>query len=134
MPERPTRRALLSLSLTLPLARAQKNKQEKGPEVELLEAAAHLEDRRILVDGRVRNAAARPVRELNLILEVLDSDRRVLTKQHGPIGESVLEPGGEAPFHTQIHYHARAVFVRISFEDGGGRELTSDSPEPFPIE
>lgn len=112
----------------------QKKKDNKGPEIELLEATAHVEDSRVNVDGRVKNVSERPVRKLNVVYEVLDGDRNVLTKQQGTIDAAVLDPGEEASFQSQMQYHARAVSFRLSFEDGGGRELRAEKTGPFPIE
>ena len=115
--------------------RAQKkNAEKKGPDVELLEATAQLEDRRVNIDGRVRNTGGKPIRKLNFILEILDSDRKVLTRQQGKFDEEVLDPGDEAIFRAQIAWHARAESFRVEFEDGSGRELTAANTGPFSIE
>jgi ribosomal protein S4E len=130
-----TRRTLLAALTAVPLLRAQKkNTQKKGPDVELVEATAHVEERRVNVDGRVRNTSERPIRKLNFILEMLDSDRRVLTRQQGRIDEDTLDPGDEAMFRAQMAWHARAVAFRVEFEDGGGRELMAQNTGPFHIE
>ena len=130
-----TRRTLLATIALLPLLRAQKkNAEKKGPEVHLIEATAQVEDRRVNIDGRVRNSGERPIRKLNFILEMLDSDRKVLTRQQGRIDEDTLDPGDEAIFRAQVAWHARAVSFRLEFEDGGGRELLAENAGPFAIE
>ena len=130
-----TRRTLLASVAVLPSLFAQKkNAEKKGPEVHLLEATAQVEEQRINIDGRVRNTGEKPIRKLNFILEMLDSDRKVLTRQQGRIDEDVLDPGDEALFRAQIAWHARAVSFRLEFEDGGGRELMAANTGPFPIE
>ena len=130
-----TRRTLVASIAVLPSLRAQKkNAEKKGPEVHLVEATAQLEDRRVNIDGRVRNTSEKPIRKLNFILEMLDSDRKVLTRQQGRIDEDTLGPGDEAVFRAQIAWHARAVSFRLEFEDGGGRELIAENTGPFAIE
>ena len=130
-----TRRCALVSFALLPLLRAQKkNAEKKPPEVHLVEATAQVEDRRINIDGRVRNTGEKPIRKLNFILEMLDSDSKVLTRQQGRIDEDTLDPGDEAIFRAQIAWHARAVWFRVEFEDGGGRELMAANTGPFAIE
>jgi hypothetical protein len=128
-------RRVLSVVVTAPLAAAQKrNAQNKGTEVELLEISAHVEEKRVNIDGRITNPGDRPIRKLNVIFEILDSDNNVLTRQQGPVEEPVLEPGAESAFQMQIQYHARAVRFRVLAEDGSGRELRLGNAGPFPIE
>jgi hypothetical protein len=86
------------------------------------------------LDGRVKNVSDKPIRRLTIIYELLDPDKRVLTKQHGPIDQEQLEPGEEARFEVQMASHARAVSFRLWFEDGGARELRTEKTGPFPIE
>jgi hypothetical protein len=130
-----TRRVFLAAAAAGPLVRAQKkNAQNKGPEVEVLEISAHVESGRVAIDGRLKNTAERPIRKLNVIFEVLDSDGKVLTRQQGPIDEPVLEAGDEAALQMQMHYHARAVNFRVLAEDGSGRELRLANAGPFAIE
>ena len=132
---RMTRRTLLaSVAMLSPLVAQKKNAEKKSPEVHLLEATAQVEDQRINIDGRVRNTGEKPIRKLNFIFEMLDSDRKVLTRQQGQIDEDVLDPGDEAVFRAQIAWHARAVWFRVEFEDGGGRELMAANTGPFVIE
>jgi hypothetical protein len=132
-----TRRLWLALAAVPIAAVAQKKKPAyKGPEVELLSASATLEDGRLMLDGRLRNSGERPIQRLTVIWEILDSDRRVLTRQQGPVEPVELAPGEECEMQAQIAYHARAISFRVSFEDGSGRELRSDEKKngPFNIE
>jgi hypothetical protein len=136
---RVNRRSFVSASvLTLLLCatglQAAKKSKSKGPEIVLLDCLGKIEDGVFVVDGHLRNTAEKPVRKLTVVYEVLDSDKNVLTRQKGEINEDELEPGQEAGFHAQMAYHARAISFRLSFEDGGERELRSEKTGPFPIE
>ena len=111
-----------------------KNAQNKGPEAEVLQFSARVEEKRVNIDGAIKNAGERPIRKLRIIFEVLDSDNRVLTRQQGPLDEPFLESGDEAAFQIQMHYHARAVSVRVAAEDGSGKELRLANAGPFVIE
>lgn len=111
-----------------------KKSQAKGPEVILVDATAKVEDGRVVVDGHVRNVTEKPIRKLTVVYELLDSDRKVLTRQKGAIDEEFLDPGDEAPFSAQMHYHARGVFYRFEFEDGSEKELRAEKTGPFPLE
>jgi hypothetical protein len=130
-----TRRTAIAFVSALPLGYGQKkNTRPKGPDVELIEAVARLEDSRVNIDVRVRNTSDRPIQKLTVILEVLDPSNNVLTKQQGTIEESVLEPGDEGRFHAQIAWHARTHAFRLGFEDGAGRDLRAENTGPFPVE
>jgi hypothetical protein len=131
-----TRRFVLLSLASVPLCFAQKKKpaQDKGPEVELLEASAHVEDSRLNMDGRLRNVGERPIRKLRIYSEILDSDKKVLTRQQGDLGMEEFEPGEESRFEAQMAYHARAIWFRLEFEDAGGRELRAEKTGPFQIE
>lgn len=130
-----TRRTVIAVLTASGIATAEKKAAApKGPEVELLEAAARVEDSRVNIDGRVKNTSDRPIRKLNVIFELLDPSNNVLTKQQGPIEEPVLEPRGEGSFHAQIAWHARGHAFRVSFEDGSGRDLRAENTGPFAIE
>lgn len=130
-----TRRTVIAAFGACSLTYAQKKSgQAKGPEIECLEAVARLENRRVMIDGRVRNASERPIKKLMVIFEMLDPSSNVLTKQQGPIEEPMLEPGEEGSFHVQIAWHARGHAFRLSFEDGSGRELRGENTGPFVIE
>jgi hypothetical protein len=113
---------------------AAKKSQSKGPEVELLDSTAKVEDARVVMDGHVRNVTEKPIRKLTVIYEILDSDRKVLTRQKGAIDQEVLDPGEDAPFSSQMQYHARGVFYRFEFEDGSEKELRADKTGPFPLD
>ena len=125
------RRSALLTVWTGSLLFAQK---QKPPEVEILEASARVEDGKVIVDCRVKNVSDKPIRRLTLILEVLDTANRVLTKQQGGIDAPVLEPGEDSLFQAQLAYHARTHAWRVAFEDGSGRDLRAEGAGPFPIE
>jgi len=127
------RTLLFSLGCLSPLAGAKKS-QAKGPEVILVDATAKVEDARVNLDGHVRNVTDKPIRRLTVVYELLDSDRKVLTRQKGSIDDESLDPGDEAPFSAQMHYHARGVFYRLEFEDGSEKELRAEKTGPFPLE
>lgn len=117
-----------------PLFAAKKKSQSKEPEVELLDATAKVEDARVIVDGHVRNVSDKPIRRLNVIYEILDSDKKVLTRQKGAIDQETLDAGEDAPFAAQMQYHARAVYYRFEFEDGSEKELRAEKTGPFPLD
>jgi hypothetical protein len=133
---RMTRRTVIAALAAISLASAQKKSAQspKGPDIELIEAAAQVEGSRVNIDGRVKNSSERPIKKMIVIFEMLDPSNNVLTKQQGPIEEAVLEPGDEGNFHAQIAWHARAHAFRVSFEDGSGRDLRAEKTGPFPIE
>jgi hypothetical protein len=118
-----------------PASFSQKKKQKlRDAEIEVYDVAVRHEQDRMTIDARVRNTGEKPARNLTIFYEVLDSDRSVLTRQKGGIDEAELEPRQEAEVHAQMHFHARAVYVRLEFEDGSGRNLKAANVGPFTIE
>ncbi len=128
------RSAFILLLAAASFAWPQKKKELKEAEIEVIDPAVRHEEGRITVDGKLKNTGEKPARKLFVFYEVLDSDRNVLTRQKGGIDEPELEPGDEAEIHAQMHFHARAVQVRLTFEDGAGRELRGINAGPFTIE
>jgi hypothetical protein len=128
------RRTLLCTLGCLPPLIAAKKSQAKGPEVVLVDVTAKVEDARVMLDGHVRNVTDKPIRKLTVVYEILDSDKKVLTRQKGSIDEEMLDPGDEAAFSAQMQYHARGVFYRFEFEDGSEKELRAEKTGPFPLE
>jgi hypothetical protein len=125
---------VLILALT-PALIAQKSKQQlKNPEIQVTEAAVRREEGRITIDVRLKNTGEKPARDLRIFYEVLDPDRRVLTRQTGGIEQKDLDPEAEAEVQAQMHFHARAVSIRLEFEDGAGRNLKATNTGPFVIE
>ena len=122
------------LALT-PALIAQKSKQQlKDPEIQVIEIAVRRDEGRITIDATLKNTGDKPARDLRIFYEILDSDRRVLTRQMGGIEQKDLDPEDETEVQAQMHFHARAVSVRLEFEDGSGRNLKATNTGPFVIE
>lgn len=124
---------LFALAILL-CAADKKGKQPKGPEIELLDATCHRTEDRVLLDGRIRNTAERPLTKVQMIFRFMAPGRQVIATKNGPIEEVLIEPGEEAEFHMQVPAPARAVEFDVGAEDGSGRELRFDRTGPFPIE
>jgi hypothetical protein len=125
--------AVVAVLLCLPSV-AQQRPKKPEPAIEMIEAAARREESKLTIDGRLKNTGDRATKKLVIIFEVLDGDKKVLTRQTGGIDADDLEAGAEAEFHNQMHFHARAVFVRFEFEEGNGREIRAANTGPFAIE
>jgi hypothetical protein len=125
---------ILALALAAAAFPQKKNPQLREAEIEVIDAAARHEEGRITFDATLKNTGEKPARKLTVFYEVLDSDRNVLTRQKGGIDMHQLEPGDSTEVHAQMHYHARAIRLRLTFEDGSGRELRGVNAGPFTIE
>jgi hypothetical protein len=125
--------ALFALAILL-CAADKKGKQSKGPEVELIDVTCHRSEDRVLLDGRIRNAAERPLSKVQVIFRFMAPGNQVVATNNGPLEQERIEPGEEAEFHMQVPAPARAVEFDVSAEDGSGRELRFDRKGPFPIE
>jgi hypothetical protein len=124
---------LLILAAT-PLAFSQKKAQPKPAVIEVVEVAAHRDPTQLNIDSKLKNTGERIANELVVIVDVLDSDKRTLTTQTGGSEPASLEPGQEGEFHAQMPLPPRAVYVRFSFEETGGRYLKATNTGPFAIE
>jgi hypothetical protein len=122
------------LALAAPAVFAQKKQKLREAEIEVIDPAVHREENRITVDASLKNIGEKPARNLVVFYEVLDSDKNVLTRQKGSIEEKELAPGDQAGVSAQMAFHARAVFLRLTFEDAAGRELRGINAGPFAIE
>jgi hypothetical protein len=117
------------------LAQGQNKKpQLKEAEIQVFEPVVRRDDNLITIDAMLRNVGEKPARKLAVIYEVLDSDKNVLTRQKGDIEGRDLDPGEDADVNSQMAFHARAVQVRLSFEDGSGRDLRGINAGPYTIE
>ena len=117
-----------------PLAFSQKKAQPKPAAIEIVEVTAHRDPTQLNIDSKVKNTGERIANEIVVIVDVLDSDKRTLTTQTGGSEPASLEPGQEGEFHAQMPLPPRAVYVRFSFEETGGRYLKATNTGPFAIE
>ncbi|HUS06822.1 MAG TPA: FxLYD domain-containing protein [Bryobacteraceae bacterium] len=122
------------LWLACSVAAPAQKKQPKPPEVELLQAAAHRDAGNINIDGKVKNTGDKPIKNLAVLYDFLDSDNHVLTSVKGEVEESVVAPGEEVEFHAQVKEPPRATSFQVNFEDGGGKYLRPAKIEVLPIE
>ncbi|HVX67304.1 MAG TPA: hypothetical protein VHA11_11910 [Bryobacteraceae bacterium] len=132
-----TRRAVLSLAPALALAAGKKKSEKRRPgRVGLLELSVHRisDEKRIEVDGRLRNDGDKPLQGLALVLHFLGADEDQVTQLRGRIDNEVLDAGDEAEFHWQLGDHPRAVEVRVTGADSQGFEVDVDRPGPYPVE
>lgn len=129
------RTLLLLLLATVPSAfPAKKAQPPKPPAIAVGEASAHRDQDHLNIDGRLKNTGERPAADIVILVDVLDSDKRPLTTQKGASEPASLDPGQEGEFHAQMSLPPRAVFFRLSFEDGATREIKATNTGPFAIE
>jgi hypothetical protein len=132
-----TRRAVLSLAPALALAAGKKKSDKrKSGSIGLLELSVRrlTDERRIEVDGRLRNAGDKPLEGLSLVLHFLGADEDQVTQLRGKIDNEVLDAGEETEFHWQLGDHPRAVEVRVTGADSQGFEIAVDKPGPYAVE
>ncbi|MCC7176367.1 MAG: hypothetical protein IT159_14340 [Bryobacterales bacterium] len=110
-----------------------KRKKQSGLLAEVRELKAGRAGGRITIDGVVRNAGTRPLAKLVLFFELLDADRKMISRRRGGVDEAVLEPGDESAFHFYLADQARAVEVAVAAEQRG-METEVAKPGPYPIE
>ncbi len=111
-----------------------KGKSPKPPDVTVEEAICRRFEGDVLLDGRVRITAERPVAKLRLLFDFLGADRQLLQTKRTELEDGVLRPGEESEFHLRVADPVRAVLISIRAEDGSGRELNVARAGPYPIE
>jgi hypothetical protein len=116
------------------LPATKKAQQPKPPAIAVLETAAHRDQDRLNIDARIKNTGERQATDIVIIVDVLDSDKNPLTTQKGSSDPESLDPGQEGEFHAQLPLPPRAVFIRLSFEDGGARDIKATNTGPFAID
>ncbi len=125
--------ALLLLSAPLLSVGQPRRKESNVLRLEVVEVKAAREAGRITLDGEVRNTGNRPLTKVVLVFDLLDADRKTISRRRGPIDEAVLDPGDSSAFHFYVPEQARAVEVRVGAEQRG-LEMEVAKPGPFPIE
>jgi hypothetical protein len=110
------------------------DKKPKPPEIEVLEASAHRGERKVSLEGRVRNTGEKPIKKLMLLFNFMAPGKQVITTQKGEIDEELLGKGQEASFHMELNDPPRSVEFSIDASDAGSRSLRVGNPGPFPIE
>jgi hypothetical protein len=129
------RTLLLLVLAAVPAAYPQKKAPQPKPAfIEVVEVAAHRDPTQLNIDGKLKNTGERTANELIIMVDVLDSDKRTLTTQKGGSDPASIEPGEEGEFHAQMALPPRAVYIRLSFEEPGGRYLKANNTGPFTIE
>jgi hypothetical protein len=108
--------------------------QLKPPALEVREAGARRDQGLLAIDATLKNTGERTAEDLVIIVDVLDSDKRAITTQKGASDPESIEPGENGGFHAQMRLPPRAVYIRLSFEDGDGREIKATNVGPFAID
>jgi hypothetical protein len=126
---------LLLLAAAVPLAWTQKKApQPKPAAIEVVTVNAHRDGDLLAIDGELKNTGERPAANLVIIVDVLNADKQAVTTQKGGSEPATVDPGEEGEFHAQMALPPKAVYVRLSFQDGAGRDLKSTNTGPFTIE
>lgn len=125
---------VLLLAWGLAAAPQEQGKREGAPRLEILELSAARAENRLTVDGRVRNVWDRPLSKIVLIVELLDSDRKLIGQRRGALEEDLLEPGQETAFHFYVPLQPRSIQVRLAAEAARVTYVQVINPGPYPIE
>jgi len=128
------RRIIISMLAILPLLLGQpQRKPRRTAKIEVVEIRAGRERKQITFDGKIRNSGTEPLGRLILLFDLLDADRKTISRRRGPIDQEILGPGEESEFHFYVPDHARAVEVQIAAEQRG-MEIDVEKAGPYPID
>jgi hypothetical protein len=124
--------AFLALaSLFLPAAG---QRRPKPPEITVMEAKARRPEGKILMDGRVRVTAEKPVRGVVVVFDLVAPEGGVVASEKAELDDANVAPGEERAFHSETSDNARAVRFQIRVFDAHEKELRVGNAGPFPIE
>ena len=68
-----------------------------------------------------------------MLFDLLDADRKTISRRRGPVDQEILGPGEESEFHFYVPDHARAVEVQVAAEQRG-MEIDVEKAGPYPID
>jgi hypothetical protein len=126
---------LVLLAAAVSLVWSQKKApQPKPAAIQVVTVNAQRDGDLLAIDGQLKNAGERPAANLVIIVDVLNADKQAITTQKGKSEPATVDPGEDGEFHAQMALPAKAVYIRLSFEDGSGRDLKSTNTGPFTIE
>lgn len=127
------RRSFLLLMLaSLCAAMQKKGKRPKPLDVRILEASCYRTEDIATIDGKLVVESERSLNQLQLLIDFIDSDQKVLSTRRGLVTEELLETGDESEFHMQVAATPRSVYFLIRAESGQ-RELRVENQGPFEI-
>ena len=124
---------LLVLACLAPAA-LQQPKQQSQNQLEVAEAKGERQERRIMLDGRVKNTGQRALYRLVLVFDLMNSEQKVISSRKGPIEEDVLEPGEEGSFHFDVPDQTWAVQFGVRAASEKATDFEVLRPGPYPIE
>lgn len=127
---------LLALAAWAPAQKGprKENGKAKPPDLELLEFKVRRDEKNIVLEGRVRNLSAKPMKGVVLYYEFLESDNKMISRMTAEVTRDLIAPGEDASFETQTRDQARAISVRVDAEDMGGRLFIVNKPGPYDID
>ncbi|HSW51216.1 MAG TPA: FxLYD domain-containing protein [Bryobacteraceae bacterium] len=127
------RRLLVLLSAPFSFFGQQRRKPQPATQIEVRELKVARAERRITLDGVIRNSGTRSLTKLLLLFDLLDADGKTISRRRGTVEEAVLEAGNESRFQFYVADHARAVEVSVAAEQRG-QEIDVAKPGPYLIE
>lgn len=90
------------------------------PELELLASIGRYERGMLLLEGHVRNLGGEARGQVQVVVEWLDAEQRLVTAQTGPLEFDPLPAGGEAPFRIAAPERPGATQYRLNFKETSG--------------
>ena len=123
-----------ALAFALCLGGADKPKNRKAADIEILEVAARRNEDNVTLDGKLRNTSEKAIRGLVLSFDFKAPDGTIVTTQHGACEDDDLAPKAETSFHMQLANPPRSVVFKINALDEAKRSLRVANGGPLAIE
>jgi hypothetical protein len=114
------------------LCRGQNNRNPNPAIVEVRFTAQRNSQRRIEIDGTVRNTGKQQLRKLTLVYLFVSPEGHIVAKREAAVENPPVDPGDEVEFGLETPDVPRAVELRVAAERGGIQIEVQGGP--FPIE
>lgn len=115
-------------------AGAQKRKQARGPDVEVVQLHAQRTGGDVAIDGKIKNIGERTHSGIVLLFDFLATGNQVITTKKSILEVAPFEPGAETEFNVRVVDPVRAIWIRVRATDRQDRELRLAKEGPFTIE
>ena len=113
---------------------ADKKRNQKAPDVEIVEAKAHRDRGELMIDGTVKKTGTKPLQGVTLFFQIFDPSSQLIATNKGQIEDELLEPSKESEYHLRMVDQVRGVQIKIVAEDHSGRDLRVGNGGPYIIE
>ena len=125
---------LCGLLVAISVCTHAQDKKKKPPDVQVVETKGRRDEGRVMLDGKVRVTAEKPLKGLVVVFDFISPEHAVISSEKTMVDEDLMSHGAEGVYHAETRDPVRAVQYKIRAFDKNERELRVDNDGPFIIE